>query len=151
MVDPWLKNFWAKALEIHPLPPGLEPVPSSIKPAPRYHVAKNVAPSSEKQESPKRELAPFMARLTSRDRMTSEDHFQDTRLFEFDLNDAKDLKYDPGDVCMVQPSNLVENVDFFFKELFPQLDPEMTLTLTSSDPENIGLPAQHLLPQGIFK
>ena len=79
------------------------------------------------------------AKLSRCERLTNLDHFQDTRLVEFDYPLSAG-RYEPGDVCMVQPSNLEENVATFFR-LFPNLpDPDMPFTLSKSDPD-IQVPA----------
>ncbi|KAI6230787.1 NADPH-dependent diflavin oxidoreductase 1 [Aphelenchoides fujianensis] len=47
------------------------------------------------------------------ERLTAENHFQDTRLLTFDSSPHSDrLQYKPGDVLMVQPRNLQKTVDF---------------------------------------
>ena len=81
---------------------------------------------------------PYSAKLTRNERVTHPDHFQDTRLIEFDLGQSG-ITYSPGklnscfliykiihdclfpgDVCYVLPENLSESVSSFY-ELFPQL------------------------------
>ena len=43
----------------------------------------------------------FISKVISNTRLTAKDHFQDTRQIVLDL-DREDLKYDPGDILMVQ-------------------------------------------------
>ena len=91
------------------------------------------------------EANPFMARLTSNARQTSDDHFQDTRLVEFDVSaSGGGLDYEPGDVCMVMPRNSKENVEAFF-ELFSSLKREDRMWLEKAD--SFDLPPQSQLPQ----
>ncbi len=45
----------------------------------------------------------IISRVIRNDRITAEDHFQDTRHIVLDV--PKELKYEPGDVVMVQPRN----------------------------------------------
>lgn len=45
---------------------------------------------------------PFMAPLLVNDRVTSEDHFQETRFLEFDLS-GSGLQYQPGDLLAIFP------------------------------------------------
>ncbi len=132
--------------EIHPLPDGVTQIPMDVVPEPTFKVKflegelNGDSPMEEEQESafygPER---PFFAKVTRNERMTSEDHFQDTRLVEFDVSGASGagMVHKPGtlvlfsgrscyndsipmagDVCLVQPSNLSENVEFFYK-VFP--------------------------------
>ena len=91
------------------------------------------------------EANPFMARLASNVRQTSDDHFQDTRLVEFDVSTSGGgLDYDPGDVCMVMPRNSKENVEAFF-QLFSSLKREDRIWLEKAD--SFELPHQWQLPQ----
>ncbi|TRY78288.1 hypothetical protein TCAL_06899 [Tigriopus californicus] len=148
-VDPWLEMFWKKALEIYPLPHGLEPIPKSVKPEAGYTVSLGAEAVFQEQLASNYErfdhLNPFRALVTQNVRQTSAEHFQDTRLIEFDIAESG-LTYDPGDVCMIQPSNLTENIELFF-ELFPYLDPNERISLQPNDP-NLKLPPSHLLPPG---
>jgi sulfite reductase alpha subunit-like flavoprotein len=61
------------------------------------------------------------------ERVTSSDHFQDTRLVEFDIS-RSGLAFSPGDVCMIQPSNLDEVVERFVK-LFSHFDADKVFQL----------------------
>lgn len=54
--------------------------------------------------------------------MTDEKHFQDVRLIKFSVENVHE-SYKPGDVLMIQPENMQENVDKFF-EIFYKFDPE---------------------------
>ncbi|TKR89730.1 hypothetical protein L596_013787 [Steinernema carpocapsae] len=49
-------------------------------------------------------------KVLANERVTAEDHFQDTRLISFD-NSEEVLSYNPGDVLMVHPENPKETVD----------------------------------------
>ena len=93
------------------------------------------------------EVNPFMSRLASNARQTSGDHFQDTRLVEFDVSTSGGgLDYEPGDVCMVMPRNSKENVEAFF-ELFSSLKRGDQMWLEKAD--TFELPPQSQLPQVI--
>lgn len=149
VIDPWLETFWNKALEIYPLPDGLEPIPKSVKPEAKYTVSLGSDAVFQEQLATNYERFdhsnPFRALVTENRRQTSLEHFQDTRLIEFDISESG-LAYDPGDVCMIQPSNLTENIELFF-ELFPYLDPNERISLQPNDP-NVKIPPSHLLPPG---
>ena len=82
-----------------------------------------------------------MAPLLSNQKMTSEGHFQDTRLIEFDIGDK--LTFNPGDVCLVQPRNSKENVEKFLS-LFSHFDPDKRFKLMIND-ENVQLPPDYVL------
>lgn len=47
----------------------------------------------------------IITKVLENKRITSEDHFQDTRHIVLDLPDELGVRYDPGDVVMVQPRN----------------------------------------------
>jgi sulfite reductase alpha subunit-like flavoprotein len=66
--------------------------------------------------------------------LTPPDHFQDVRLVELSVCEA----YRPGDVAVVHPANLQENVDTFFS-LFPELERGRSFLLEQLDP-NMPLP-----------
>uniref|UniRef100_A0A914WPS0 NADPH-dependent diflavin oxidoreductase 1 n=1 Tax=Plectus sambesii TaxID=2011161 RepID=A0A914WPS0_9BILA len=81
-------------------------------------------------------------------RVTSADHFQDTRLIKFDISDFEEaMQYHPGDVLMVQPRNLAESVGLATEALgYDDSFLERRFTLTPTDP-NILLPSNWLLPR----
>ncbi|CAG8555508.1 7172_t:CDS:2 [Racocetra fulgida] len=54
------------------------------------------------------------ALLVNNKRVTSHDHFQDVRHIELDIGDTEH-KYNPGDVAVIRPKNLPEDVDEFIK------------------------------------
>merc|ERR1719204_2239041 len=85
---------------------------------------------------------PLLAPVVSCDRVTPVDHFQDVRLVRLQ---APDLSYQPGDVALVQPSNLPDLVNTFF-QLFPHLDPDSWFELSPTSP-NTPLPPSSTLPQ----
>lgn len=55
----------------------------------------------------------YRSRVISNERLTSEDHFQDTRFIRLHLSSDQSLNYSPGDVVMILPQNSKENVDEF--------------------------------------
>ncbi len=73
---------------------------------------------------------PFWAPLIRYQRVTSVDHFQDTRSVEFDI--STEINFDPGDVCMIQPQNLDENVDRFV-QLFSHFDVDAEFDILTRD------------------
>ena len=149
VIDPWVTEFWKKALEIAPLPPGVEPVSSDALPPPRYLVLYDLELDKEENGvghngegyGPQN---PYYSSLISNDRVTHKDHFQDTRLIELSITEQdSSLAYSPGDVCLVQPRNSASNVDKFVK-LFSHLDFEKKFKLAKND-DNIDLPPRSVL------
>lgn len=154
VIDPWLKNWWSKVMELYPLPEGIEPLSANLLLPSKYKVkfVKNVDTKrsdcvqqtcrSESQEEASA-VSPCFAEVTMNRRVTSCDHFQDVRLIEFDITHIK-TKHKPGDVLMVQPQNLKEHVDEFMSVL--GLNPEQMFYLESNDP-NVSLPPSSVLPR----
>ncbi len=150
VVDPWIKEFWSKALEVFPLPPGLEPLPSDLLGPPRYKMVFKSDNDSNGQEVNVQDKSygpsnPYMSELLSNDRVTARDHFQDTRLIELKIDQAdQGLKYNPGDVCLVQPQNRSTDVDKFLKLMAHMGDPDRKFALIKND-DNIELPPRAVL------
>jgi sulfite reductase alpha subunit-like flavoprotein len=69
------------------------------------------------------EFSPYMARLVKNERATSDTHWQNTRLLEFDCANTNALRYEAGDVLMLRPSNLRSNIQRFY-ETFAHLNLE---------------------------
>ena len=153
VIDPWLENWWNKALQLYPLAEGVQPFSSKITLPPKYklkvitdvHVDKSNCDKRSDMSEQQGEacaLNPCLAKVTRNERVTSEDHFQEVRLIEFDTSQIKS-KHKPGDVLMVQPHNLHEHVDEFISVL--GLDPNLKFTLQLNDP-NATLPLDSVLP-----
>ncbi|XP_006001477.1 NADPH-dependent diflavin oxidoreductase 1 isoform X2 [Latimeria chalumnae] len=151
VIDPWLKEFWEKALSLYPLPQGQSILSADIILPPKFsfnflHEASSGAMGDQLElndcvkEIPS-QRHPFPAQITSNQRVTSESHFQDVRLIEFDITDSR-IEYSAGDVVMIQPRNSPENVKQFCQLL--RLDPNRQFILKPSDP-TISIPAH--LPQ----
>ncbi|XP_058946686.2 NADPH-dependent diflavin oxidoreductase 1-like isoform X1 [Pocillopora verrucosa] len=159
VVDPWLKQLWEKMLRIHPLPAGKDIISANVRPHSRFkvifvdtsnHVTEDTNKACESSliengavmsdSSPSRRH-PFNAQLISNNRVTSPDHWQDVRLVQFDIK-GSGISHSPGDVLMVQPSNLPDVVQEFMNLL--SLEPEKMFHLEQNDPD---LPVPHQLPQ----
>ncbi|CAB3983279.1 NADPH-dependent diflavin oxidoreductase 1-like [Paramuricea clavata] len=164
VIDPWLKKLWEKILEIIPLPVGKEIISSSIKPLPRYKVTilsdkdshneltKADAGCNGKTDIPHNNVndevgstvskdCPYLSTIVENERVTTPDHFQDVRLITFDLT-SSGTSYSPGDVLMIQPSNLSDVADEFINYL--GLNPNQKILLSQNYPD-ISLPKH--LPQ----
>ena len=152
VIDPWLENWWNKALELCPLVEGVKPLSSKIMLPPKYKLKvitdapadKNncVMIDTSQQQGEACATCPSLAKVTRNDRVTSKDHFQEVRLIEFDTSQMK-TKHKPGDVLMVQPQNLEEHVEEFINVL--GLDPNLQFSLELNDP-NATLPLASVLP-----
>ncbi|KAG8236699.1 hypothetical protein J437_LFUL016878 [Ladona fulva] len=84
---------------------------------------------------------PFSAVLKENSRITSSEHFQDVRLIKLG---APSLGYSPGDVLMVSPRNLEENVTKFFE--ITCLNPDEKFCLHPNDPD-VPKPRPELKPK----
>ena len=146
-VNPWLESLWPKTLEMFPLPKGLEPLSPNYLFPPKFSVeSANVCPDTAqvitRGESYSSEN-PYFSSVVSNEKMTPEDHFQDVRLVTLDLDDLG-LNYSPGDVVMIQPQNLNEQVEQFFK-IFEHLDRNQKFILKANG--DAKLPQSWLLKQ----
>nr|XP_033817301.1 NADPH-dependent diflavin oxidoreductase 1 isoform X2 [Geotrypetes seraphini]XP_033817302.1 NADPH-dependent diflavin oxidoreductase 1 isoform X2 [Geotrypetes seraphini] len=147
--DPWLKDLWSKILLLYPLPQGLDVISDDVLLPPKFilhfldddiHSKNNDVQSLNLQTTPS-EQQPFLAPMLSNERVTAQSHFQDVRLIEFDITNSG-MKYSAGDVVMIQPQNILEDVQQFCQLL--QLNPSKRFILVPSDPST-SLPAH--LPQ----
>lgn len=68
---------------------------------------------------------------TTNQRVTSDSHFQDTRLLCFKTDD--NIKYEAGDVCTILPVNSDENVNLFLSILKLQSQRRFTVTKRDSN------------------
>jgi len=155
VIDPFLQQFWGLALQLYPLPPGIEPLPRHLLPPPKYKVrwldqgeGEESGGSEEvKSEGKPGPLCPLRAPLLSNQRLTPPAHFQDVRLVRLDMGGAGgQVSYRPGDVACVQPSNLASSVDTFFS-LFPSLQPDRRFLLEPGEDSGVSLPPPSILPR----
>ncbi|XP_063792224.1 NADPH-dependent diflavin oxidoreductase 1 isoform X2 [Pseudophryne corroboree] len=148
VVDPWLTDLWSKVLSLYPLPPGCNIIGDDVLLPPKFtfrYLNKEAASCDDVDrdgigETPT-ELHPFHAPLVSNQRVTSEDHFQDVRLIEFDIA-GSGVQFSPGDVVMIQPQNSPQDVQQFCSLL--RLSPDTVFVL---EPRDSGTPVPPQLPQ----
>ncbi|KAL2911756.1 NAPDH-dependent diflavin reductase [Polyrhizophydium stewartii] len=124
-LDPWLEQAWQAILALYPLPRGLEIVPAdTLVPPPLEAVfvddlarrnqleaqpqnaAQDAAPANQRAGLP---VTAHLATVKVNRRVTSADHFQDVRHFEFDIA-ASHVEYNTGDIMTIQPQNLPSDV-----------------------------------------
>ena len=72
-----------------------------------------------------------MARVLKNERITAEDHFQDTRHIEVDLGDSG-LAYQPGDLLAVFPQQRESALQDFLHRT--RLDPDDWVRIQPADP-----------------
>ncbi|KAJ8039423.1 NADPH-dependent diflavin oxidoreductase 1 [Holothuria leucospilota] len=159
VVDSWMNILWQQVLSLYPLPPGTQIISSSVVPPPKYRVIFS-PPNLENgihnhQSTNGREIyqnggvsapsadEPYYASILSNERVTAPDHFQDVRLIKFDVH-GSNIRYNPGDVVMIQPVNSSESVEAFLQQL--NLNPNDVFSLEKNDPD-IHLPPDWLIPK----
>lgn len=121
VTTPWIKTLWEKILLFYPLPPGIAIEECNTLFPPKFRV---VLTSDNSLIEPVDLLPdkdsgnvhilpsvtmPFASKVISNERVTALDHFQDVRLIKFDIANSN-MSYKPGDVLVVKPSNLTDNV-----------------------------------------
>ncbi|VDI75242.1 Hypothetical predicted protein [Mytilus galloprovincialis] len=126
VIYPWLDSLWKKVLNIYPLPPGREIISSTIRPPSRFTATflDNTAPYPDldnyrigkHSNTAPGQSNPFYAKMTSNERVTSHDHFQDVRLIRFDISNSN-ISYSPGDVVVIMPQNSLETVTEFINHM----------------------------------
>ncbi|XP_053229585.1 NADPH-dependent diflavin oxidoreductase 1 isoform X1 [Podarcis raffonei] len=140
-VDPWLADLWEKILALYPLPAGLDILsPDVVLPSRfTFRFLDDDGDQSEPPEpepGPPCEARPFLARVLTNQRVTSQSHFQDVRLIELDVA-GSGIQAAAGDVAMVAPSNAPEDVALFCRLL--NLDPERRFVVQPAE-EGAALP-----------
>lgn len=140
VIDPWLASFWTKLYALHPLLkvlpslPEHEPLPPSFT----FHfleadvtlAEQTVGEATPSEQTEPSASCPFLAKLVSNTRVTDVSHFQDVRLFEFDISQSN-IQFEAGDVVMLRPRNAQEDVGQFCRLL--RLDPDARFTLSPTD------------------
>ncbi|KAG7087387.1 hypothetical protein E1B28_013358 [Marasmius oreades] len=113
-LDLWIESLLEAILQLLPLPPGLELLPTDTVPPARvsFSVASDNAPVEDPLD---RAEGYHFATLRCNDRITSHDWFQDVRHLEFTFED--DIRYSPGDVAVVHPVAPPEQVEDFMSSM----------------------------------
>ncbi|CAO1625661.1 unnamed protein product [Parajaminaea phylloscopi] len=113
--QPFLADLFEKLGQLYPLPIGLEVLPENVAlpPALELQLVKSAQTNGNGIASNRAALASSPTRwlrLSRNERLTSEDHFQDVRLLEFEVPDPAqpDLRYEAGDIAAVRPVNEVD-------------------------------------------
>uniref|UniRef100_H2Z1M5 NADPH-dependent diflavin oxidoreductase 1 n=1 Tax=Ciona savignyi TaxID=51511 RepID=H2Z1M5_CIOSA len=136
VVDEWSRGLWQKLISIYPIKDGVRSAVVYSLDWPLVTVKylnRLFAGKSNHLEFSKKN--PYLAALTGNQRVTATEHFQDTRLISLDISAVVDkMRYEPGDVVMVQPRNLPHNVNALL-ELLPY-KPDMLITFHSLDDDD---------------
>lgn len=141
VIEPWIRNLMNILLDLMPLPSELKPISKDFLAPAKFKIDHDLEQCLETFDS---EDCYLLAPISKNQRMTSEDHFQDTRLIEFE---CKSLQFRPGDVCLVQPRNSAKNVQTFL-DLFGHFDPDKAFKLVKND-ENVQWPTKCILSQNV--
>lgn len=136
VVDPWLQSFWEKVLSLHPAVKDLHPLREDepLPPSFTFHFLDGANEQTDRRPGTDPPAAPsqshpFAARMLSNRRVTAPSHYQDVRLIEFDITHSH-IEFTAGDVVMMRPRNLAEDVQHFCELL--KLQPESVFTLTAT-------------------
>uniref|UniRef100_A0A8C6TBA7 NADPH-dependent diflavin oxidoreductase 1 n=1 Tax=Neogobius melanostomus TaxID=47308 RepID=A0A8C6TBA7_9GOBI len=136
VIDPWLAAFWQKFYTLHPSLKFCCTMIIShnrLPPSYTFHFLDNASDVTW-QANPAEQTLPssssLLAKLLSNIRVTDVSHFQDVRLFQFDIT-GSNIEYTAGDVVMMRPCNAVDDVQQFCQLL--RLDPESRFTLRPTD------------------
>ncbi|KAH7334940.1 riboflavin synthase domain-like protein [Rhizoctonia solani] len=132
IIDPWIVDLFDKINEKYPLPPGLGVLPdaslyaSTIKITPWAN--ETFIPSSISQSIPTQ--SPHTMTLTKNTRITESKWYQDVRHLILKTNE--DIRYEPGDVAVLQPENSPEDVESLLKRLGWEDEADLPIRVTAS-------------------
>ncbi|OJT11116.1 NADPH-dependent diflavin oxidoreductase 1 [Trametes pubescens] len=111
-LGPWMKQLSSVLTQIFPLPDGVVAESPDSLPPPRISISDASAGAQLTRKDPlvvDREY--HLATVTCNKRITAEDWYQDVRHFEFAFDD--DIQYNPGDVAVIHPETIAEDVESF--------------------------------------
>lgn len=141
VIDPWISQLWDCLLKELPLPAGYT-VNANTKICPRWNIEILETNEEIKPIPIPSKFKGFQSKVKFNDRTTSSTHFQDVRFISF--NECPlDMSYQPGDVLMVRPQNLPENVKLLMdlltgedaKHAGSKLAKETVFSVTQYDPD----------------
>ncbi|GAB5591386.1 NAPDH-dependent diflavin reductase [Umbelopsis nana] len=127
-LDPWLEELWPKIMKRYPLPPGLEIIPADDAPSNGVETSNGIAHSHHEGE--------FDVVVKKNQRITAADHFQDVRHIELKIESKhREQLYEPGDVAVIRPKNLPNEVDAFLEYMnwSDLADEKIVIHATSED------------------
>ncbi|KAJ3375657.1 NADPH-dependent diflavin oxidoreductase 1 [Allomyces arbusculus] len=132
-LDPWLDGLWQVLLQRFPLPPGQEIISDQELLPPKYRLVpyegKSTAPTTRAAT-----LGTIAARVECNTRMTTPDHFQDVRHVVLSIDQG--VRYRPGDIARLMPSNSAENVDALLSLIGWTAQADDLVLVESTDPDS---------------
>ncbi|CAE6516267.1 unnamed protein product [Rhizoctonia solani] len=133
VIDPWIATLFHKINERYPLPTGLSVLPDEDLYAPMIQITpwineKSPTPSSIIQQPPPQLLHNMT--LTQNARITEPNWYQDVRHLIFKTNE--DIRYEPGDVAVLQPENSPEEVESLLKRLGWEEEADLPIRIAPS-------------------
>ncbi|KNC96604.1 uncharacterized protein SPPG_08188 [Spizellomyces punctatus DAOM BR117] len=106
-LDPWLEDLWKTLMDIYPLPNGMEIVSADVLPEATFAV-RFLEDGEQVSALDLADVDDKPAKVIVNRRVTAEDHFQEVRHFEFDIEN--DATYSAGDVMVIRPRNLPDEI-----------------------------------------
>ncbi|KAJ8655971.1 hypothetical protein O0I10_008411 [Lichtheimia ornata] len=116
-LDPWLQSLWEAIMAKYPLK-DQEIIPEEVLLDPTFRLellpedASNEPEIKTLQAPPPLREDEFNVVVKSNERITATDHFQDVRHLALEC-DSENMRYAPGDIAVITPKNLPEEVDAF--------------------------------------
>ncbi|KAA1467026.1 riboflavin synthase domain-like protein [Dentipellis sp. KUC8613] len=116
VVDPWIKKLLDELLHLYPLPLGSQIEPADTLPPPRVRLSPATPDQLLGRPEPLEQDPRFHSfEVIKNERITASDWQQDVRHFELRTED--DISYEPGDVAVIHPEALPEDVDAVLEAL----------------------------------
>uniref|UniRef100_A0A0N5BN95 NADPH-dependent diflavin oxidoreductase 1 n=1 Tax=Strongyloides papillosus TaxID=174720 RepID=A0A0N5BN95_STREA len=130
-LDDWRVKFWEAIVEMNLFPGIVKDFNGDELLPPKYSFSYTGVEENFKQSDNDFQ----QLKVISNERVTSEDHFQETHLLRLDVDFNEKMAYVPGDVLMVYPKNTNESVKMTIEALGysnETLDCPFTLSLTDN-------------------
>ena len=129
-LQPWIDSFKYHLDEDMPMPQTMKPIDDDELLPPRVRTC-----VTSKAPVPFVDKAETHATLTVNERITAQDHWQDVRLVELELDESTKLPtYEAGDVVCLMPENLPEKVEQLIRRLEWTDLADSQLKLFNNDP-----------------
>ncbi|SAM07014.1 hypothetical protein [Absidia glauca] len=114
---PWLTSLWGNVMAKYPLSADQACIPDNQLLSPSFRLSfMDEVPDPSLLQEPVDLPGEFDMKVASNDRITAEDHFQDVRHVVL-TNDSPEFRYNPGDIAVITPQNLPQDVDAFLEQM----------------------------------